>query len=250
VERARLVARHLRRAPPLAVGDLHLGNHRRAVADQPGLNRERGAGLDAGVAGRDVEGDPLGKERQRRGVGRLAGRPARQEQGDAEREEGRRGLEAGAPQRLGRHDGVDVDVGGPPRGVADHLRRKRRRVVRLRDVDRRNQAVVERGRALLDVARDLAVGGHAPQRHEAPRHRSRRQDQRGTGQQHQHDRRANRPARRQQGDEDHRRRVERRANHRMQGRQRPPPAPHAGQEVVNGFVMLHKASRTVLGSGF
>ena len=85
-ERTRRVGGHLRPAPPIAVGHLHLRDDRRAIADQPRANRQRRTGLDPCVARRHFQHDPGRKERERRRVERLTRRTARRPQHGGEHE--------------------------------------------------------------------------------------------------------------------------------------------------------------------
>ena len=237
-ERTGGIAGHLAHAPAIAVRDLHLRDDRRAVADKACLDRERRAGLDPRVARRHLEADAIGEQGQRRRVDRLTRGTARREQDDREDHRGGGGAEPGPPQRFARHNGLDIDRRRPARGVGDHHLGKRRRVGRLGHVDGGRQPIAERRRALLDVARHLAVGRHASQRQERPSQRTRRQ-QRGRGRErHQPDRGAGRPPRRNQRGADDERGDQRAANERPHRDHRPPAGADAIQHVAD------------LGSGF
>ena len=178
-ERAGLLGRHLRDAPAIAVRDLHLRDDRRAVADQPRLNRQRRARLDL----RALPGVTSSATRSGNSVSAAASTacragPRREEQHRRERRAAPRAACA-RPGAATRSETIVsmLDRRRSRRAASASIGSASRRAdapTRRGHVDGAHQAIVERRRALFDEARHLAVVGHVAQRQQITRSARRR----------------------------------------------------------------------------
>ena len=242
---ARLLGRHLRRPPAVAVGDLHLRDDRRACCRGAGLESRAACRFDAGAARFDLERDPFGEQCQRCGIQRLTGRAASDEENRREDRDDEGGLNPRSPQRGRRNDAVEVDIARPPRRIGEHRSGQRSgRAISGGDIDRADQSIVERRGVLFNEPRHVTIVGHPPQRQQPPHDG-------GDGQQHRRDpdggertgAAGGRERRGERDADDHDRR-HRGADDRFERPQRAPPAADAIDQFPNRLVVLHIESQT------
>ena len=174
-ERARGAARHLGRAPAIAVGNLHLRDHRRAIADQPRFNRQRAFRLSLcafpGVTSRPT--------RSGNSVSDAASNACRAGPREANSTSASATAAAAACRPARRSDRagddrVDVDRRRAPRRVGDHQLGQAPAGL---GAGATSTAVTSRSssdeaRSSM-IPRDLVVGRHLAQRREAPRQHAR-----------------------------------------------------------------------------
>ncbi len=101
-----------------------LRHDRRAVSDEPRLDRQRGPGLHARVAGCDVEDDVRREQHQRDGVERLPCRVTRERRACRRRAAQASAARDAAPaNRVARNDHRGVDAPRPPSPRRESSRR-------------------------------------------------------------------------------------------------------------------------------
>ena len=236
------VAHHWRLAPTVALGglDLHQRRYRRAVPGEAGLDGKRGARFHACIARDDVEPDVLGKQHQRGGVVRLTPRNAAGEHHGRQDDRGGGRLQSGAADRLGWNNSVEVDRACLGGCICQHRLRNRGRgrlPVRTHDVDRADQTVVERRRALFNESRDAEIGRRVAKWHGGPGNRAERQHARDHARDRQGDGRTIGPLRDKQCSDQHPGRCQRAANCGLEQRQRAPAGSDPRNQLANGLIM-------------